>query len=283
MKNIIITFIFCGLFSSLSIGQLKPKLNTNGKGSLFLQFSYNSSIYSPADISLQGEDYNIVLKNTTIRDNYEGKGLSSFFSSSSPQFGAKIGYYIADKWAITLNFDRYNTFFADQQEVILDGTFEANSNSTYSGTYNDQTIHLDRDEFHLQQRKGINYLSIGLQRADQLYKSNSAAFTIQTIIGIKLGTMLSTVEYTYDHSKSKGTPYFGGFGGALNFGVRFDIAQHLFIQIGADGGILSQGKINLHSNKFGRARQVVGFFSPNVSLGFSIFTNQNNCGTCPQW
>lgn len=276
------------LFSLLLIGyqgassQLKPKLNTNGKGAIFAQVSYNSSIYSKSNVSFVSNTYDFTLNNTMVRDNIEGNGLNSFFSSSSPQFGVKIGYYVAVKWAIVASFDRYNTFLVDQQNVGLNGTFAPGTNSKYSGPY-DEEITLDRNDFNLAQRNGINYFAIGVQRADQLFKSRSAAFSFQTVYGLKIGGLFTKVDFTYDDYTTRGISSFSGFGLSANLGLKFDFWQHVFLQLGVDGGLLNQGKIKTSNTQGETAKQVVGFFSPNVSLGFSIFTGSNNCGTCPKW
>ncbi|MBW7867807.1 MAG: hypothetical protein H3C31_05720 [Brumimicrobium sp.] len=272
------------LFSTLvSNAQLKSKWSTNGKGALFGQFSYNSSVYSRSDVELHNTNYTITLKNVQIRDNIEGKGIASFISTSSPQFGAKLGYYIANKWAIIVSYDRYNTFFVDNQSIQLDGTFAPESNETYTGTYTNLPIILRRNDFNIQQRQGMNYFALGVQRADEWIKSRTGAFSFQTVYGLKIGGIQTKIDYTFNGITKQSISSFGGLGIAANIGLRFDFWQHVFLQLGLDGGYLSQNKIKTGNNAESFAIQKLGFLSPNISLGFSLFTSSNGCDTCPKW
>src|SRR5690554_8205862 len=88
--------------------------------------------------------------------------MGQFFSSSSPQISIKLGYFIKPKWALTLSFDRYNTFFENHQEVILDGTIAPGSHSDYSGSYN-ESINLTRNQFNIAQTKGVNNFPLGVK------------------------------------------------------------------------------------------------------------------------
>lgn len=264
-------------------GQRKTKLNTNGKGTLFGQFGYNRSAYTRPDVSFESNNYKFTLENVGLSDNEEGKSMGKYFSDSSPQFSAKIGYFIANKWAITLSYDRYNTFFKDQQEVGLKGTFAPGSNSLYSGSVN-ETILLDRNQYNLTQKQGIDYISIGIQRNDMLGRTKKSEFALSTLYGIKGGILLSNPESTYDSSTSQGSTSVSGFGLTMNVGIQMDFYQYIYLQLGLNGGLLSQAKLKLATTGNYTAKQVVGYLSPTISLGFNIFANpKNNCGTCPQW
>ena len=263
--------------------QRKSKLNTNGQGTLFAQLGYNRSTYSHSNVVLNGKDYDLTLNKTTIQDNIEGNGIGSFLSSSTPQFNIKIGYFIKPKWAITIGFDRYNTFFENNQTVDLVGNFAPGSHSNYSGNI-DEEILLTRDQFNIEQSTGINFISIGVQRNDQLYKSRKAEFAFHTLYGVQFGPLLTQVNYTFDEYTAPSVSSLSGFGAAANIGIRFEFVQFIYLQLELDGGILNQNNISLTANASSTGEQVVRYISPSAHLGFNIFARpKNNCGTCPQW
>jgi hypothetical protein len=281
--KILLSFILLTAVYQPVFAQRKSKLNTNGQGTLFAQIGYNRSAYNNSNVVLNGNQYDFVLNNTSIQDNAEGKGMGSFLSSSSPQFNIKLGYFIKPKWAITIGFDRYNTYFENNQTVGLEGTFAPESHSDYSGSYN-QDILFTRDQFNIEQSGGINFISIGVQRNDQFFKSRKAEFAFQTLYGIQVGPLLTQVDYTFDANTSPRVSSLSGIGAAANIGVRFEFAQYIYLQLELDGGILNQNKIKLTANGSSTGEQVVGFVSPSVHLGFNIFArSQNDCGTCPKW
>src|SRR5690554_7731278 len=263
--------------------QRKTKLNTNGQGALFGQLGINRSFYSTANVEINSNNYNFTLENTSIKDNIQTKEESSLFSSESPQISIKLGYFIKPKWALTLSFDRYNTFFENHQEVILDGTIAPGSHLDYSGRYN-ESINLTRNQFNIAQSRGVNYFSLGVQRNDMLYKSRKAEFAFHTVYRVKLGGLFTQLDYTFDDYTTQNISSLSGFGASAELGLRFEIIQHIFLQLGLSGGVLNQSNLKLTSNGSATGKQVVAYISPSINLGFSFFVRpKNNCGTCPQW
>jgi len=284
IKNIFCFLVLFVLFTPVVNGQRKKKLNTNNKGTLFGQVGYNRSAYSSTDIALEGSDYSIQLKEAMVDDNLEGKPMANFFSSSSPQISAKLGFFIANKLAITASFDRYNTFFQEKQTVTLDGTFAPGSNSEFSGSYDNESTAINRNQFNIAQRSGINYFAIGVQRNDQWYKSRKATFEFQTLCGAQIGGLFTQIDYTYDGYTTQEISSLSGFGLSLNAGIRLAFIQHIYVQLEVRGGWLNQNQIKLSQSGSVMGKQVVGFFSPAISIGFNLFAlSSNACGTCPQW
>lgn len=264
-------------------GQRKTKLNTNGPGAIFAQFGYNRSGFSKANINVEANTYKYTLHKTALSDNEEDKKMGAYFSSSSPQFSAKIGYFVAHKWAITASFDRYNSYFKNNQEVELEGVFSPNSHSIYNGSVS-ESILLNREEFNIVQRRGMNIISLGVQRNDMLGRTKKAEFALHLLYGLKVGMILTNTEYTYDHSTVKNLTSVSGFALTADVGIRMDFFQYVYLQLGVNGGLLNQSNLKLSTNSDIKGKQVVGFISPNISLGFAIFAStKNNCGTCPQW
>lgn len=284
MKNIqCVFYLFLLLLISVpsAFGQRKTKLNTNGKGVIFGQFGYNRSGYTKADIDFQAPAYSFSLKGVKLTDNEEDYSMGKFFKDSSPQFSAKIGYFFANKWAITASYDRYNTFIQDKQKTNIEGNFSPTSPG-FQGAINEEIV-LDRNMINIAQRKGVNYISLGIQRNDMLGRTKKSEFALHTLYGVKAGILLTKADYTFAGNTSTEIPS-NGFGFTANVGVQLDFYQHVYIQLGLNGGVLSQGKMKLSTTGDVTARQVVGFLSPTMSLGFNLFAStKNNCGTCPQW
>jgi hypothetical protein len=282
IKILLCLFILTCVYQPVT-GQRNSKLNTNGQGTLFAQIGYNRSAYSNSDVILNSNKYDIVLNSTSIQDNEEGSGMGDFFSGSSPQINIKLGYFIKPKWAITIGFDRYNTYFQNNQRVELEGTFAPGSHSEYSGSVNEEII-LTRDQFNIAQSSGINFLSIGVQRNDLLLKSRKSEFAFHTLYGIQVGPLITQVDYTFDNYTAPGVSSLSGIGVAASIGVRLEFFQYIYLQLELDGGILNQNNIRLSENESTAGEQVIGFISPSIQLGFNVFARpKNGCGTCPKW
>jgi hypothetical protein len=275
-KNILLIISVCLL--STSFAQRKSKLNTNGAGTFFASFGANRSFYSAADVLLDGNTYTASFSDVEIAD------APSLGSTGTPQWNVQLGYFVAEKWAIIGGLDRYNTYFRQDQRVALTGSFAPQSHSNYNGTYQDETIDLSLSDFNLVQQKGMNFISIGVLRMDQVYKTRKNTFSFNTVFGAKLGPLIGAVDYTFDGSTRRDVSSLGGFGFAGIAGVRLDFFQHLYLEALVTGGYLNQNDILLSANGSETAEQKVAFISPQVNLGFSIFARpKNGCGTCPNW
>lgn len=256
---------------------------SNSKGTFFAQVGYNRSAYTKPNVEFKSNNYNFTLQNVSIKDNNESKSMGQFFSSSSPQINVKLGYFIGNNWAVTASYNRYNTFFKDHQSIVLDGTFASGSSANYSGGVN-ESINLTRDQFNLVQQQGINYFAIGVQRNDNLYSSRNDKFGIQSVIGAQFGVLFTKIDYTYEGSTTRGVSSFSGIEASLGLGIKFDFFRYVYLQIGLDGGLLNQNKIKLSTEGDRTAKQVVGYLSPSINIGFSIFGKAGRgCNSCPQW
>tara|TARA_R110002111_G_scaffold41290_3_gene76597 strand:- start:96 stop:950 length:855 start_codon:yes stop_codon:yes gene_type:complete len=284
MKYRLIFFSILLFSSGLTYSQRKTKLNTNGKGTLFGYVGYNRSAYTSSDVSFSSTNYDFIAGDMTFSDNQEEVGMGSFFNSTSPQFNIHLGYFVANKWAITLGLDRLNYFSRNNQNVTFDGAFSPDAHSDFSGPYQNEEIVLNRSQLFLEQNGGVNYARIGLLRVDQLYKSRKAEFAVNTMVGVGIGALFSGLDYTFDNSKVQNVSSLSGFGISGQLGVRFDFFQHVFLQLSLSGGLLNQGNIQLSTDSSETASHKMGYLSPEISLGFNIFAQPTNgCGTCPQW
>jgi hypothetical protein len=274
-KHLLLIVSLCLL--STSFAQRKSKLNTNGAGTLFASFGVNRSFYSAADVLLDGNTYTASLSGVQIAD------APVAGSAVAPQWNVQLGYFVAEKWAIIGGLDRFNTYFRQNQGVALTGSFAPQSHSTFSGTYQDENIDLSLSDLNLVQQ-GLSFISIGVLRMDQLYKTRKNTFSFNTLLGAKLGPLLGAVDYTFDGSTRRDVSSLGGFGFAGIGGVRLDFFQHLYLEALVTGGYLNQNDILLSANGSETAEQKAAFISPQVNLGFSLFVRpKNGCGTCPSW
>lgn len=284
MRHRLIFFSILLFSSGFTYAQRKAKLNTNGKGTLFGYFGYNRSAYSSSDVNFSSTNYDFTAGEMAFSDNEEEAGMGEYFNTSSPQFNFHIGFFVANKWAITLGMDRLNYFSRSDQNVTLDGAFSPDAHSDFSGPYQNHEVSINRSQLYLKQQGGVNYVRFGLLRVDQLYKSKKAEFAINTIAGIGIGALFSGLDYTFDNSTVQNVTSLSGFGLSGHFGVRLDFFQHIFLQASLSGGLLNQGNIQLNTASSATASHKMGYISPEISLGFNVFAKPTNgCGTCPQW
>ena len=284
MKYKLIFFSILIFSSGFTYAQRKTKLNTNNKGTLFGYVGYNRSAYSASDVQFSSTNYDFTVGDMMFSDNEEQVGMGNYFKSSSPQFNVHLGFFVANKWAVTLGMDRLNYFSKASQNVTLDGAFSPDAHSDFSGSYQNEEVLLNRNQLYIQQNGGVNYVRVGLLRVDQFYKSRKAEFAFNTIVGIGVGALFSGLDYTFDNQTVQNVSSLSGFGVSGHLGLRFDFFQHVFLQTSLSAGLLNQGNIQMTTNSTTTASHKMGYLSPEISIGFNIFANTSNgCSTCPQW
>ena len=285
--KIVLFFSLTILMSIPAFGQRKKKVNTAGQGTFFMYFGYNRSTYSASTIDFISPNYNFSMENVSGTDNTNDGSIGKYIGSDgfeTFQFNVHMGYYIKPKWAITFGVDRLNYFMANNQTVSLSGAFAPGNHSEWNGVYENQEIQIDRSNIFYRQESGMNYLRTGILHTQDLVSSRKGEFVLSLNTGVGAGIILSNAIFTYDDLTNTQTSGVSGFGLSGHLGLRADFFQRLFLQTTFSGGMINQGNIQLDQAGKVQASHSMGYFSPEIALGFLVYVRPtNNCGTCPQW
>lgn len=275
------SFLFF-VVSPLCFGQRQTKLNTNGQGTLFGGVNYNRSYYSTSNLEFKGPQFNFTLIDTPLSDIPSTN--SSYFDSEGfeyLQFNAQIGYFIKNKWAISLGFDRLNFFTPQSFTGQIDGVIAPNS-SSLSGEYNNEIIEINSNDLYYAQSLGSNLVSFSIHRMDQIYKSKKAILEILTYTKLGVGALFSNTDFTFNGVRNQQITSLSGSAFIVSAGFRTVFWQHFYLQVNISGGILNQRNLALGQNR--SLKHLTPYISPEIGLGFSYFVRPtNNCNTCPQW
>ena len=262
--------------------QRKTKLNTNGQGTLFGGIGFNRSYYSKSNLHFKSTEFDFHLKRTPLFDTPNAN--NGYFSSDgfeALQFNAQIGYFIKNKWALSLGFDRLNIFTPNNFTTTIDGVIAPNS-SPLEGAYNNEEITIVSSEISYAQSAGTNLVHLSLHRMDQLYKSNKAILEVLSYTKVGIGALFSHVDFTFNQATNQQNTSLSGIGFNLSAGFRSVFWQKFYLQISITSGIMNQRNIDLGQNR--SLRHLTPYLSPEIGIGFSIFARPtNNCNTCPQW
>lgn len=287
MHKLIISCLIICFLGQYALAQRKTKLNTHSQGTMFGSIGYNRSIYSGSDADFSSTNYNYQLFGVSFSDHPNGLPLSNYFNSGggeTTQFNATIGYYVAHKWAVTLGVDRLNVFMNYTNETRLSGTFAPGAHSFLEGTYENEPVNFGAEQINYFQSDGVNFISAGLVRSSQLYKSRKARVEILANLGVNFGFLFAQSNYTFDAFTTQRIGGLSGVGFSGNLNARFVFFQHVFIQPQLTGGILNHSNTALSAGKNTTVSHTNGYLSPELRIGFSFFVRPTDgCGTCPQW
>jgi hypothetical protein len=287
MPKILLFLLLISAFCSPAMAQRKKKVNTAGQGTFFMYFGYNRSAYTPTTIDFVSPNYNFSMENVAGTDNTNDGSIANYLSADgfeTFQFNVHMGYYIKPKWALTFGIDRLNYFMANNQTASLSGAFSPGNHAEWNGVYDNEEVQINRSNIFYRQEAGMNYLRVGILHTQELFQSKKGEVVLSLNTGIGTGLLLSNSVFTYDGLTNTPTSGTSGFGLSGHVGLRADFFQRLFLQTTFSGGMLKQGNIQLDQAGNANASHTMGYFSPEIALGFLVYVRPtNNCGTCPQW
>lgn len=290
MKNWSLIGLFCLILAVPLQAQKKystTKKISNAKGTLWGYWGYNRSVYSKSDLRFVGPGYDFTLRNATASDN-PSRDLGEYVNIARitvPQFNTRVGYYYKDRWAISLGYDHMKYIFDDANQVLIDGNIDKGIDSTWSGTYRDQAVVTNRNDFHYENSNGLNYIRVELTRTDKLYQSKNKIFALSSNLSLGAGCVLTINDFKFGEQIDRFTASISGFGVSGHASLRLEFFRHFFLQ-----GELSGGRLNLphvrtrREDKSAYAQQKYWYGQRNITAGFLLYLKPGNtCQDCPVW
>lgn len=290
MRNWSLIALFCALIVLPTQAQKRfstTKKISNAKGTLWGHWGYNRSVYSKSDLRLKGPGYDFTLKNATASDN-PSKRFATYVNVARitvPQFNARVGYYYKNRWALSLGYDHMKYVFDDANQVLIDGSIDKGIDSTWSGTYKDQAVVTNRNNFHYENTNGLNYIHAVLTRTDKLYQSSNKIFALSSNLSLGTGCVLTINDFLFGNQFDRFTASISGFGISGHASLRLEFFRHFYIQTELSGGFLNLSHVRTRrEDKSAYAQQVFWYGQRNITAGFLIYLKPGNtCQDCPVW
>lgn len=287
-----ISALICCLLMGITplFAQVKHKTKkSTAAGTFFFYWGYNRSYYTNSTIRFIGENYDFRLKNVKASDRPDKFSTDVYLNPSTitvPQYNARIGYYINDKWALTFGVDHYKYVMDDQNHVLLDGEIGAGVDANWTGNYYDQPVVTDRDKFHYENTNGVNFIRLELMRSfDLLALGNKRQLAITGNIGGGIGPVLTYNDLNFGQVHTFATPSISGYGIGLNGSIRVEFFKHFFVQTETGLGFIHLPHVRTRADDRDQfARQKFGFSSYFAAAGVLFYLRpRNGCDSCPHW
>ncbi|HLP55350.1 MAG TPA: hypothetical protein VK151_09990 [Fluviicola sp.] len=265
------------------------KKNSTAVGTLFFYWGYNRAYYTHSNIRFIGPDYDFKLKDVVAYDRPDKFRANLYFNPATltvPQYNARIGYYLRDKWAISFGVDHYKYVMADHNEVLLDGFIADGVDTTWAGNYDDEPVVTDRNKFHYENTNGVNFLRFEVMRSFDLLEFGSQRQVALTgNLGAGLGPVLTYNDLNFAQLHTIATPSISGYGVGLNGSLRLEFFRHFFVAMESGLGLIHLVHVRTRPDDRDQfARQKFGFSSYFASAGVLIYLRpKNGCDSCPTW
>ena len=288
MKKIVWMFL---LASGLSFGQDQAPTKTIAKkGSFFVYWGWNRSLYSTSDIHFSGNNYDFTLDNVEAKDRQSPFSAKIYLNPGNitiPQYNFRLGYYLNEKYSISFGADHMKYVMVHNTPYLLTGKINAGVDNVtnWSGSYAGDSILTDEQTFHYENTNGMNYLRLEMAKLRVWYRSRSGNFAFTTLLGGSVGGILSFNDFTFAGRKDLATVSMSGLGISGHLGGRFEFFKHFFVQMNAATGFMMQSRVKTRPNDYDSyARQRFGYASGEFVIGGLFYIRpKNDCNSCPNW
>ncbi len=269
-----IVLFFCAIFQHISAQdvQVNPeKYTTHNKGKFYIFWGGNREDYSKSDIRFKGKDYDFTLYNVDAHDKPKGFHIDYFnpIRMTIPQTNLRIGYFITDKYNISIGFDHMKYVMFQDRAVDYSGNYP--NQGSYGETLPNGQILLTEDFLTFEHTDGLNYVNTEIARVDDISKwfkiPNTDKIQINLTEGVGGGFL-----YPKTNTKLLGKDRYdefhvSGYGLSAKAGLNVTFFKYFFIQGELKGGYINMNDIRTTKDKADHAEQDFWFFQRILVIG----------------
>ncbi|MCB9234595.1 MAG: hypothetical protein H6581_23265 [Bacteroidia bacterium] len=190
--KIILWLLFCicmqngASFAQSSVRPGKSWEILPNKGSMYVHWGYNRSIYSRSDIHVSGPDYDFTVYDVRATDRpspfkpavYLNPGLFTI-----PQFNIRAGYFLSERWSVSLGYDHMKYVMVNDVPAVFSGVIGASASPKYEGSYLKDTVNLAADLLRFEHTDGLNVITADVEYSYPLVSFWKNRFKIQAQVG----------------------------------------------------------------------------------------------------
>ena len=270
---VVLTFcVFSQYTFSQEIVDNPEKYTAKNKGKFYIFWGGNRESFSKSDIRFKGEDYDFTLYDVAAHDKPKGFHIDYFNPTrmTIPQTNFRIGYFITDKYNISIGFDHMKYVMHNDRRLAYSGYYPN------AGSYNenpaDGQLTLDEDFLLFEHTDGLNYVNTEISRVDDITKYLSKTidtdkFQINLTEGIGGGFLYPKTNTTLLGKERYDEFHVSGFGVSAKVGLNFTFFKFFFIQTELKGGYIEMNDIRTTKDKADSAEQNFWFLQRILVIG----------------
>lgn len=240
------------------------------KGMFSIYWGWNWSDYTKSNIHFKGDNYDFTLHKVIAKDRQSPFDAKVYFNPSRmtiPQYNLRIGYFIADRYQLSIGADHMKYVMRNNQVVTIDGYIKK-SGTPYDGNYNNDTINLAPDFLLFEHTDGLNYENIEVRRFEPFYTRKY--FSLAVNEGLGIGFLLPRTNTTLLNNARYDEFHLAGYGLNAVVSLNMTFFKYFFIQGECKGGFIHMPDIRTTMSPNDKASQSFFFSQYNVVFGFNF-------------
>lgn len=246
----------------------------NRANQFYFFWGYNRASYNPSDISFKGDGYDFSLENVRAHDLPESWDPKVYFNPKQltiPQFNFRVGYFLNDKYSISLGWDHMKYRIDEFQRVKVNGEISSERSEEYGGVYEGQYEVLDPKRFiTIEHTDGFNFVRAAIERQDVIARSKNGKHGVCFTGAVSLGAMFPWTDFTLFGERNRNFVHLAGYGASVHTGLRFEFFKYGFLQYASQLGWVNMPDIILEGKSSARASQKITFHERSIVAGAYI-------------
>ncbi|RAR48906.1 hypothetical protein [Flavobacterium lacus] len=269
-----IVYLFCAFFQHISAQDRLitiEKYTAHNKGKFYIFWGGNREDFTKSDIRFKGADYDFTLYNADAHDKPKGFHIDYFNPArmTIPQTNFRLGYFITDKYNISIGFDHMKYVMRQDRAVDYSGFYP--NQGSYGETLPNGQILLTEDFLMFEHTDGLNYVNTEISRVDDISKwfsiKNTDLLQINFTEGIGGGFLYPKTNTKLLGKERYDEFHVSGYGISTKVGLNVTFLKNFFVQGELKGGYISMNDIRTTKDKTDRAEQNFWFFQRILVIG----------------
>jgi hypothetical protein len=184
-----------------------------------------------------------------------------------PQTNFRFGYYITDKYSISLGVDHMKYVMAQNQIAEMTGTISGHA--PFDGEYQNHPMVMTEDFLKFEHTDGLNYVNTEVTRLDDITPIGWDIDKVQlnTVVGAGVGLLYPKTNTTLMGMQRHDDFHISGYGTDLKVGLNLTFFKHYFIQSEIKGGYINMPDIRTTFSTDDHAKQHFMFAQWNFVVG----------------
>ncbi|MCI4442393.1 MAG: hypothetical protein JHC39_02710 [Lentimicrobium sp.] len=273
---------------------VKQRYTAHNKGKFTIAWGGNREVFSHSDIHFVGSDYNFVVQNAAAHDKPKGWQMDYITPSrmTIPQTNFKMGYFITDKYSVSIGVDHMKYVMTQNQTANVTGVINLpadQSGSYYNGGYNNTPVDMSQNGAQeggfekgttqegipaflmFEHTDGLNYVYTEIARQDDISHwlgiKNTDKFQININEGFGFGLLYPKTNTTLLGKERHDDFHVSGYGTSIKAGINFTIFKYFTIEGDLKGGYINMSDILTTKSSADHASQEFFFGETIISFG----------------
>ncbi len=243
------------------------------KGRVFAYWGYNRAQFTHSDIRFNGNGYAFTLHDVVAKDRPEPFSLGGYFNPKNiwiPQYNYRVGWFLNDRWSLSLGLDHMKYVVVKDQTVAAHGTISPERSPAHAMADGTNGVRLTPDFLAYEHTDGLNLLSADADHHHRLWASDNGQQALYFTEGAFIGAVIPRTDVRLFGEGLNNKFHLSGYGVGAQAGLFAVLADRLFVRAQVRGGFIHLPDVLTTGKNDERASQHFWFVEESVVLGVLI-------------